>query len=90
MELFFITLIALVLFVVGLSITLIRKGRDLQGDVGENDQMKARGLECTTRAALREEAELRGECLDQIPELGCSSDHACGSCQGARNTKPEK
>lgn len=58
---FMIAVVAVALLVLGLSITLIRKGRPLQGDVGENDDMKALGLECTTAAIRRQEAELRGE-----------------------------
>ncbi len=47
MALFLITAGALALLVLGLSITLIRKGHDIEGDVGDNRHMKALGLQCT-------------------------------------------
>lgn len=74
---FLIAIVAVALFVLGLSITLMRKGRPLQGDVGENDDMKRLGLECTTKAARREEAELRGEPYTDIDGCGLGT---CGSC----------
>jgi len=47
---------ALLMF--GLSITLIRKGHHIQGEVGENDEMKKRGLKCATTEILEEERAL--------------------------------
>lgn len=76
---FIIAIIAVALLVLGLSITLIRKGRNLQGDVGENDDMKRLGLECTSQAIRREEAELRGVKPDQV-NISCSSTTSCTSC----------
>lgn len=76
MTTFFIAAGAVAFFILGLSITLMRKGRHLQGDVGENDDMKRMGLECTTKAALSEEAALRGEELCSDPGSGCGS---CGT-----------
>lgn len=74
---FFIAVFSIAFFILGLSITLIRKGRNLQGDVGENDEMRKRGLECTSQAIRREEAELRGT------EYVCT-DGDCGSCSTKR------
>lgn len=54
---FLIAIFAVALMVIGLSITLIRKGHNIQGDVGDNDEMKARGLRCTV-----EEMSDHGEC----------------------------
>ena len=62
--------------VLGLSITLIRKGRNIQSDVGGNDEMKKRGLICASEQFRREEALLRGE--DPNDALPC--DGHCGSC----------
>lgn len=83
MTTFIIAVIAVAFLVLGLSITLIRKGRPLQGDVGENDEMKKRGLECTTVAIRREEAQLRGEDVTG-KNYSCGSD--CGNC----NTENEE
>lgn len=69
---FFIAIIALALFVLGLSITLIRKGRNIQSDVGSNDEMKRRGVACT---------------IEQMGGTSCASSCAtdgtpplCGDC----------
>lgn len=77
MLVFFIAIIAVALFVLALSITLIYKGRPMQGDVGDNDDMKRMGLECTSRTALAEEAALRGEVCPEITGCGGS---LCSSC----------
>ena len=77
MLIFLISLAAVALFMLGLSITLIRTGRDLQGDVGSNDEMKKRGLECTSAQIRREEAALRGSDADIY--LPCGTD-SCDSC----------
>ncbi len=47
METFLIAIGAVALLVVGLSITLIRKGHNIEGDVGDNRDMQALGLKCT-------------------------------------------
>ena len=46
------------LLILGLSQTLIRKGHHIQGEVGENDEMKKRGLKCATAEILEEERAL--------------------------------
>ena len=79
-NLLIITLIAIAavgLFVLGLSITLIRKGHDLESDVGSNREMR-RGIECASAQIRREEAERLGRKFD-LPG-GC--DGVCGSCAG--------
>lgn len=54
---FLIAVGAVALMVVGLSITIIRKGRNIQGDVGDNDNMKALGLECALKGELNEHCQ---------------------------------
>lgn len=81
---FIIAIVAVALFVLGLSITMIRKGRPLQGDVGENDDMKKLGLECTTAAIRRQDAELRGEDTTG-KNYSCGSD--CGNCTTEKEEK---
>lgn len=83
---FIIALIAVGLMVLGLSITLIRKGRNMQGDVGDNDDMRDLGLECASAQARKEEAAFLGvECDSQL--LGCSSG-GCGTCSADNEEKP--
>ena len=46
------------LLILGLSITLIRKGHHIQSEVGDNEEMKRRGLKCATAEILEEERAL--------------------------------
>ena len=55
-----VAVVAVGLFVLGLSITLIRKGHDLESDVGSNREMRRRGIECASAQIRREEAERLG------------------------------
>lgn len=71
-----IAIVAVALFVLGLSITLIRKGRNLESDVGSNREMRRRGIECASAQIRREEAERLGN-KSYLP-TGC--DGSCGSC----------
>lgn len=71
-----VAIIAVALFMLGLSITRIRKGHDLESDVGSNREMKRRGIECASAQIRREEAERTGN-KSYLPE-GC--DGSCGSC----------
>lgn len=67
---------AVAIFVLALSITLIRKGRNLESDVGSNREMKRRGIECAQAEIRRQEAERLGNKAYLSP--GC--DGACGTC----------
>lgn len=71
-----IAVAAVALFVLGLSITLIRKGRNLESDVGSNREMRRRGIECASAQIRREEAERLGG-KSRFP---ADCDGACGSC----------
>ena len=64
------------LFVLGLSITQLRKGRDLESDVGSNRAMRRMGIECASAQIRREEAQRTGR--KDYASAGC--DGACGSC----------
>lgn len=70
-----IAIIAVGMFVLGLSITLIRKGRHIHGDVGSNPEMKKRGLVCTSKQFREEEAAFKGG-KKQSP-AGCSETVDC-------------
>lgn len=76
MLVFLVAVVAVALFVVGLSITLMRKGRNIQGDVGDNDEMKKLGLEC----AMKEGGV--GACHDE-----CSKSEGCATCEDPKECK---
>lgn len=77
-----IAIIAVAFLFVGLSITLIVKGRNMQSEVGENDEMKKRGLRCAKEQFSREEAELRGD--------NCNNDVSCGGSCGSCTDHTDK
>jgi hypothetical protein len=64
---------AVALLVLGYSITYFFRGRHVQTDVGDNDEMKKLGLKCTSQQIREDEAALRG-----VPSPGYFSD--CASC----------
>ncbi|MFI3261724.1 MAG: hypothetical protein R3Y26_02320 [Rikenellaceae bacterium] len=76
---FLAAIIMVAMMVLGLSITQIRKGRDLQSEVGENDEMKRRGLKCASQEMIEEEKALGlmdGDCGDYV---SCSLG-SCNTC----------
>lgn len=73
-----VALIAVGLFILGLAITRIRKGRDLQSDVGSNDEMKKKGLICTSKAIKQEERAIREG--NNFNPKDC--DDNCSGCSG--------
>ncbi len=73
--------IAIAIFVVAflmfsLSITYIRKGHHIEGEIGDNPHMKARGIGCTSRQIIKEENEIFGRNID--PAQFCGG--TCGEC----------
>ncbi len=58
---------------VGYSITYFFRGRHIQSDVGDNENMKKIGLKCTSQQIREDEAELRGEAVSELFS-GCSGD----------------
>lgn len=73
---FVIAIIAVGVMILGLAITRIRKGRDLQGDVGDNDDMKKLGLVCTSKEFAHEEKVIRGETTKSLADC----DDSCKGC----------
>lgn len=71
-----VALVAVAFFILSLAITRIRKGRDLQSDVGSNDEMKKKGLVCTSKAIKQEERAL-GEGKNFDPK---QCDDGCSDC----------
>lgn len=64
-------------FVVGMSLTLIFKGHNIQSEISENENMRARGIKCV----IQETRELDG--LDSPScDVSCGGD--CGSCSPER------
>lgn len=59
-------------FAVGLSLTLIFKGHDIDGDISTNENMRRLGIKCPVREARE---DMQG---DECDDLGCSG--ACSSC----------
>ncbi|MEG2319826.1 MAG: hypothetical protein RSC07_05115 [Mucinivorans sp.] len=76
-----VAIVAVALMVLGLAITMIHTGEPLRGDVGDNPDMQRLGLECTTMAALHEEALLRGEDFDA--SVACHASSCVGCNVGA-------
>lgn len=65
------------LFVLGMSLTLIFKGHNIKSEIGENENMRSRGIKCVIQEA-REQEGLDGEgCIspEDCEQAGCSS---CG------------
>ncbi len=77
MTVFLIALIAASFFVLAMSLTLIFKGRHIDSEIGDNRNMKERGIECAARQFMDEERNLRGEC--SVQSEGCAG-KSCASC----------
>lgn len=71
-----VAIVVVGLLVLGLSITILRKGHYMQSEVGENEEMKKRGLKCASEEFRKEEAELSGTECDTLTSCGGS----CGTC----------
>ncbi len=69
---FLIAIGAVALFVAGLSITLMVKGRNIEGDVGDNKAMKELGLRCTI-----EELGYEKSCPSASQECCATCGHNC-------------
>ena len=79
---FWIVVIAAVVavgfFVVGLSVTLLVRGRPMRSEIGSNRHMRDRGIECTARAFRKEETSdgtAEKKCCDAESETcsgGCT------------------
>ncbi|HIS34978.1 MAG TPA: hypothetical protein IAA79_08645 [Candidatus Avirikenella pullistercoris] len=80
-----IAIIAVAFLIFSLSITIIRKGHPIQSEVGENDEMKKRGLKCATQEIMEEEQALRGgKACDDKFSCGLNS---CSDCTQASSSK---
>ncbi len=78
-----VAVVAVGLMVFGLSITVIRKGRPMESDVGSNREMKKRGIECAAAQIRRQEAERTGkkEYLTACGAVDCEQCGVEGGCK---------
>lgn len=60
-----------------LSITLIRKGHHIQSEVGENDEMKKRGIKCASHEMMEEERALGRDVCGELVSCGGT----CDTCE---------
>jgi hypothetical protein len=67
------SIVAMLVFVVGMSLTLMIKGHHIDGEISTNRHMRDRGITCAVQDAR---AEPSTGCDDTL----CSSDHNCASC----------
>lgn len=70
---------AVAFFVVGMSLTLIFKGHNIQSEISENENMRSRGIKCV----IQETRELDGgeaSCAD------CSAGN-CNTCEAVQKRK---
>lgn len=82
-NLVFIIIFAVIIvafFVVGMSLTLIFKGHHIESEIGDNPNMKKRGIKCASQQ-MREDERARGwgANSDKDDCLSCS-DANCSSC----------
>ncbi len=69
---------AVLLFVVGMSLTLIIKGHHIDSEIATNRHMRARGITCAAHDALGTSSENSKDCPDTI-----CADKTCASCTPA-------
>ena len=68
------SIIVVAFFFVGLGLTRMIKGHDIQSEISTNPHMQARGLKC----AMQQEREAQ---LEAMGEEGCSTNINCnGEC----------
>lgn len=73
-----ITVVAVGLFTLAISLTLIIKGHNINSEIGDNKHMKERGIKCAAQQMREEENEYLGknaECSVNICAPG-----GCGTC----------
>lgn len=65
------------LFVVGMSLTLLVKGRHIDSEISTNKNMQRLGIKCAVQETREEDG--KAECADVGKPLpGCSG--SCGAC----------
>lgn len=89
MLIFLIAVGAVAFFVIGMSLTIIFKGRYMDSEIGDNKHMKKRGIQCAAQQMRAEENVLRGECATEgCDAAGCAS-CTVGDCREVSGKKTE-
>lgn len=80
-----VTVGAVALFVIGLSLTLMIKGHNIKSEIGDNENMRNLGIKCAAQQMREEERALMGggSTPGCEPSAGCSP-AGCGSCGGTQ------
>lgn len=76
--------------VLGLSITIIRKGHYMQSEVGDNDAMKKQGLKCATQEIREEERALGLMSEEDCTEGAFCGTQSCATCNTTDMPKDKK
>ncbi len=80
---FLIAVGAVAFFVVGLSLTIMIKGHYMKSEIGDNENMRKRGIKCASQQIRDEERALRGDidgmCGKKEPDINCS-EGGCATC----------
>lgn len=70
-----VSIAAVALFALGISLTLIFKGHNIDSEIGDNKNMRARGIKCAAEEMRQEEKALGLGCA----ATSCKTE-VCGSC----------
>ncbi|MCD8102026.1 MAG: hypothetical protein LUE26_05570 [Alistipes sp.] len=73
--------VAVGLFILGMSITLMVKGHHIRSEISDNPNLTGLGLKCAIQESIEEERALRGPdaCMPDIACPGVSSGN-CDTC----------
>lgn len=78
-------IVAVGLFMLGMSLTQIIKGHPIQSEIADNPNMQKLGIKCAAQQMREEERALYGG--DSCDSVACTT-HNCSTC-GATHSKPE-
>lgn len=73
-----ITIVAVGLFTLAISLTLIIKGHNIDSEIGDNKHMKERGIKCAAQQMREEENEYMGKNAEC--NLNSCTPGGCGTC----------
>ena len=82
-----ISILVVGLFALAMSITLIVKGKNIDSEIGDNQNMKDLGITCARHQIEEEERRLRGE--DGCNTRPCQPS-GCGSCSSSHSSTVPK
>lgn len=74
-----VSILILGLFVLGLSITIIRKGRFIESEISQNQEMKRRGIKCVLEETKELDKKLYGKKSTKDKDIEICSGN-CASC----------